>query len=434
MTLLLYSLGVVLNFVMWLTYSTLGNETRELFDLKEGESWKVGALGTVVGAGYMIAAAPASYTLAQRHGLRKGMLCSSACNVLAGILRYIGQVATIYVLVLCGQLLVGLAQPFVMAAAAQLSNECFGPTERGLATSIAILAQVIGQALVFLLGPAVGFYPLVLGELVACGLHLPLLWLWLLCGAKDHAAAPSTEASSPRSRPRGWASAARDATLPCNALWTHPAFVVLALSSGVCIGLFWSLALVFVELLGPLGYSETQAGYATFAFLLAGGVSLVGIGIVLDRTHAYRSATLGCIYVACVCSLALALVIEPGDVVSPGLLAACAVLGMALTALQAVALETAAEVTYPMPEATSSGVVLAIATGLYIGLPLLVEATKLSLKGLLFASAAVLGGIALLLSVTFRPHYRRREAEQDGGATASDSTTSNPIEIAITSR
>ena len=258
--LLLYALLASTNFIMWLTYSTLWQETMEVFGLTIDQTWMIGSLGTAVGGGYLIAACPASIVLSRRHGLRQGILCSSACNLLGAVLRYLSSHFRVYGLAVCGQVLVGIAQPFFMAAAAQLSTEWFGPSERALATSLAILAQVVGQALVFILGPAVGFEVSMLGQLAACAVLLPLTYSLFVSSAPVAGVGTPTRCTAVCRYPLPSVDVVAAAARPLCRACQDPAFVLFALGTGCGIGLFWSLTLVLVELLGPLGYSESQAG------------------------------------------------------------------------------------------------------------------------------------------------------------------------------
>jgi hypothetical protein len=160
----LYSLVAMLNFGMWLTYASLPVQAAEAFP----EAWMGDSLSVVVGLGYLLGAVPAGRVLSSSSpgGLRRGLLYASILAVISGVLRWFGGLERSdnlppfappppppspsppppspalpgqsyahaltgmrvnednplpdpamqrYSLVLVGQLLVGLAQPFFMA-------------------------------------------------------------------------------------------------------------------------------------------------------------------------------------------------------------------------------------------------------------------------------------------------------------------------------
>lgn len=193
--------------------------------------------------------------------------------------------------------------------------------------------------------------------------------------------------------------------LPEGDLIANRDFAVLTVSSGVCIGTFWTFCTVIGQLLLPLGYTEAQIGYLGFAFIASGVAGLLCAGPLMDKTKAFRELMLACAWAASVFSLLLLKVMVAANFLP--LLLVCSALGFWLTAIQSVALETATEISYPAPEATSSGIILGAAVGIYCLFPFLV--LRASARTVLLGQSALFSATSLLLTTAFRPVYRRVE-------------------------
>ena len=370
-------------------------------------------LSVIVGFGYLAGALPAGLVLRNAQGgLRRGMLWASCLNLISGALRCVGGGLRSFWCVFLGQLLVGVAQPFFMAAPAQLSAEWFPAREHGQATSIAILSQVLGQAVIFLIGPSVGSLTLLVsGQAVASAALLLLIWFLFGESPLPTVTGPTAVTSGGAADMNMNKNADVDAK-PSIPLMLNRDFGVLSLVSAVCIGAFWTLCTIIGHVLMPLGYSEEAIGVLGFSFIGFGMAGLLVAGPLMDRTKAFRSLMLACVWAASLSSVALMKAAVPSNF--PPLLAACSVLGFWLTAIQAVALETATEISFPTPESTSSGVIFGAAVGVYCALPFL--ALRLTPRAVLSAQCALFTAMALLLSVCFRPefHSYRRLAFQKG--------------------
>ena len=75
---------------------------------------------------------------------------------------------------------------------------------------------------------------------------------------------------------------------------------------------------------------------------------------------------------------------------------------------EAVALETAVEITYPVQESTSSGIIFGAAVGIYCLLPFLVISA--TAQSVLMVQTAIFASMTLLLATGLRPQYRRQAA------------------------
>lgn len=125
----------------------------------------------------------------------------------------------------------------------------------------------------------------------------------------------------------------------------------------------------------PPRYTEAQAGLVEFVFIGSGMAGLLSAGPAMDATRRYATLMRVCVWAAAASALALVPVMAASNLLP--LLLVCGTLGFVLTAVQAVALETAAQISYPVGESTSSGIVFGLAVAVYCCLPFLVDRVAL---------------------------------------------------------
>ena len=334
----LYSLVGVLNFGMWLTYATLPLATDLAFN--GAKPWMGHLLSIIVGFGYLVGALPAGHVLASDEdgaGVRRGLLWASWIALVGGGLRWLGGDMRVFWVALTGQLLVGIAQPFFMAAPAQLSMEWFPPREHALATSIAIMSQVLGQAIIFLAGPAVGsLRGLIVGQALAAAALLGAVWRFFTISPMVTAVRDACFISYDGDGDDGGGdgpNALAYEPLTSRELLLSRNFVVLALVAGLGIGMFWTCCTVIGQLLMPLAFSEAQMGLISFAFIGSGVLSLLIAGPILDRFKHYKAFMLTCCAAATASSACL-VTATAARRFSP-IIAICATLGFWLTAMRA---------------------------------------------------------------------------------------------------
>ena len=112
-----------------------------------------------------------------------------------------------------------------------------------------------------------------------------------------------------------------------------------------------------------------------FVFIGSGMAGLLSAGPAMDATRRYATLMRVCVWAAAASALALVPVMAASNLLP--LLLVCGTLGFVLTAVQAVALETAAQISYPVGESTSSGIVFGLAVAVYCCLPFLVDRVAL---------------------------------------------------------
>ncbi|KAJ4404736.1 hypothetical protein N0V91_005686 [Didymella pomorum] len=341
---------VLLNIVVswdWLTFAPVSTSAATYFDVSETAiNW----LSTGFLFSFAVAAPLVIWTL--HRSPKESILWASGLLLVGNWIRYAGTRASggIFGVVMFGQILTGLAQPFVLAAPTRYSDMWF--TERGRigATALASLANPFGGAiseneadrnkLAQLINPFLGSVDkiVLIVSIIATVSCIPSIFL---------PSAPPTppSASSSLSKTGVFAS--------IGVMLRSPPFYIVFLTFSVYVGLFNSFSSLLNQILYPYGFSEDEAGICGAVLIVVGLVVAGIISPVLDRTHAYL---LG-IKILCplVAGSYLAMVWAPQTrgIVAPYVLSA--VLGASSFSLLPIALEYLVEISFPAsPEVSST--------------------------------------------------------------------------------
>ena len=190
---------------------------------------------------------------------------------------------------------------------------------------------------------------------------------------------------------------------------------------GLGLGIFNALLTLLSQLILPCGYGDDDAGSAGAALLVAGLVGAGVAGALLDRTQAFVPLLQGGIVLEVAAIIFLLSSLRPNA--EAALIASFGLVGAFLLPLLPLALENAAETTYPCSEDNSASLMLGL--GNVVGLvavfalePLIAANTCASVftpsAGLILAIMAV----AAAAICFFRKDYRRTEASRAGGGGA----------------
>ncbi|OAL52374.1 MFS general substrate transporter [Pyrenochaeta sp. DS3sAY3a] len=331
---------VLLNIVVswdWLTFAPVSTSSAEYFNVSETAiNW----LSTGFLFSFAVASPLVIYLL--HRGPKDSILAASVLLLLGNWIRYAGTKAGggIYGVVLFGQILTGLSQPFVLAAPTRYSDMWF--TERGRvgATALASLANPFGGALAQLINPFLGDVPqmVLIVSIIASVACIPSLFI---------PAAPPTPptASSDLSRTPVLESVKH--------MLRSPPFYIIFITFSTYVGFFNAFSSLLNQIFYPYGFSEDEAGICGAVLIVVGLVAAGVTSPILDRTHAY---VLG-IKILCplVAASYLAMIWAPQTrtIAAPYVLSA--VLGASSFSLLPVSLEYLVEITFPAsPEVSST--------------------------------------------------------------------------------
>ncbi|KAK4975580.1 hypothetical protein LTR66_010961 [Elasticomyces elasticus] len=193
-----------------------------------------------------------------KRGLKVAIMVASVLTLLGNWIRYAGTVTAggRFGVVMFGQIIIGFAQPFVLAAPTRYSDTWFTAEGRVTATAIASLANPFGGALGQLIGPlwatnAVGIPNMVLYTAILSSVaSLPSFFI---------PAAPPTPASASSDQPK------LELRKSFGALSTSVSFYLVLLPFSIYVGFFNATSSLLNQILEPHGFSETDAGQSQSA-------------------------------------------------------------------------------------------------------------------------------------------------------------------------
>lgn len=336
---------VLLNIIVswdWLSFAPISTTAAEFFDVSESSvNW--------LSTGFLfafVAIAPLVIWTLDKGGPRLSILASSALVLLGNWIRYAGTRASPprFGVVMFGQILIGLSQPFVLAAPTRYSNLWFSDQGRVSATAIASLANPLGGALGQLVSP--------LWATNKSQIPNMILYTSILSTIAT-LPAPFIPASPP-SPPSSLAAAEKlDIRQALSVLPKNTTFWLILIPFAIYVGFFNATSSLLNQILSPYAFSETDAGLAGALLILIGLVSAAIISPIIDRTKKYILTIK--ILVPLIATSYLALTFMPATRTVAGPWTVCAILGATSFALLPCTLEYAALATHPVsPEITAT--------------------------------------------------------------------------------
>ncbi|KAH8127987.1 major facilitator superfamily domain-containing protein [Trichoderma asperelloides] len=328
----------LLNIIMswnWLTFAPIASSAASYYSTTESTiNW----LTIVVSFSFVVVS---PLVLRVLHlGPRPSILMASAFTLLGNWARYGASSSTeggILWLVIVGQILVGFAQPFVLAVPTTYSNLWFTSNSRVTATAIMTLANPFGGALGQLVLP---FWVDKPADISRGILYISIISSIGACASLFLPASPPTPASMS-------SSTSRPDILPSLLILSQSLEVYLiVISFAVYIGLFTSISSLLSQTLSPYGFSDEQAGIGGAILIVAGVVAALITSPILDRTKSFLLTIKTIFPVAGICYLVYVWLPETQSVV--GLYIVLGVLGASSFSLMPVALEYLVDLSHPV--------------------------------------------------------------------------------------
>ncbi|KAI1482111.1 MFS general substrate transporter [Daldinia eschscholtzii] len=279
-------------------------------------------------------------------GPRPSILAAAALILLGNWIRFAGSYSRDggrYGVVMFGQILTGLAQPFVLSAPTRYSDMWFTDRGRVGATALASLANPFGAALGQLIVPFMVAGPADISNAV---LYVAII--------SSVAAVPSIFIpAKPPTPPGPWCSAPKASLRSSVKLLKSPEIWQVLIPYAIYVGFFNSISTLLNQIMMPYGFSSDDAGIAGALLIVVGLVAAAISSPILDRTKAFLLAIK--VAVPLIALSYLVFIWMPGTRDLAGPYVVLSVLGAASFSLLPVALEFLCELGHPMsPEVTST--------------------------------------------------------------------------------
>ncbi|KAL8921540.1 MAG: hypothetical protein Q9208_005694 [Pyrenodesmia sp. 3 TL-2023] len=336
---------VLMNIIVswdWLSYSPVANTAAAYFSTT---SSTINWLSTAFLFAFVIASPFTIYAL-HTGGPRLALITSSLLILTGNWIRYAGTRASppSFAAVMVGQILIGLAQPFVLSAPTHYSSLWFSPRGRVSATAIASLANPFGGALGQLINPFLATKP---SQIHPMTLYIAVISSVATIPSLFIPSGPPTPVSASSSHP----------SLPLRQtlrlLSRNTNYLLLLAPFAIYVGLFNAISSLLTQILTPYAFTETESGIAGALLILIGLAAAAITSPLIDRSKRYLLLIRA--LVPCIALAYLAFIWAPGTrtVAAPYVISA--ILGAASFSLVPVALEWAVEITWPAgPEASST--------------------------------------------------------------------------------
>jgi len=386
---------------LWISYAPVTSTATDYFGVS---SFAVGLLAMSFMLAYLPLSLPASHLIATR-GLRTAAGAGALLAGVSGVVR--GLVGPHYVAVLLATLGAAAAQPFLLNAWTTLSSHWFRRSQRATAVSLITLANLLGTGVGLALTPQL-VPALSLGELqVVYGAAALVSAVFFVLVARDRPPSP------PDDEP-----ATQDDTLMLvgvrQALHVRP-FVAFLAVGFLGMGVFNGLSTWVEEIVAPRGFSSADAGNLGALLLLGGVVGAVVLSALSDRA----GKRVPYLVVALVVSGPALVGVALADSLV-GLFAAAFVLGFFMTAAMPIGMQYSAEITAPLPEGTSNGLIQLAgqASVLFVVLMALTRTSSGSFTPSLTVLAALLVAAGVAVSRLPEPahHLALRDVLADAGS------------------
>jgi MFS family permease len=345
---------------------------------------------------FLVACVPASYVI-DTFGIRVGVGTGAVLASAGALLK--GAFAARFAAVLGGQLLLAIAQPFVINAASAVAARWFPLRERGLANGLAALAQYLGIVVAMVIGPMV-----VVGDADAPTYGQGVGALLLGYGVATAVAAAAALLLIPErpARPVEGGEERLGSLAGIRTLLGVRDYRILLVLFTAGLGMFNALSSMVDTVAAHVGVSDSDGLIGTW--LIAGGIlGALILPAASDALRRRRPFLVLCMagMVPGVAGLAFAdvLAATPSGAYTVAKVSA-AILGFFVMSAGPIGFQYAAEIGRPAPESTSQGLLLLAGQASGIVFMLLMERPRL--VGLLLAGFTALAGACLLAALLLR--------------------------------
>ena len=338
--LILFMLLNICSQILWISYATVTLEATTYYNVSEFE---ILFLSTI----FMIVYIPVTFItnwFINRFGFKIGVGFGALLNGVFGFLRFL--VGPNYLLILFFSIMIAISQPFFLNTVTLLSANWFPESERTTATGLSVISQLLGIALGMVLTPILVIVFSFEIMLFIYGIFSLIIGIIFIIFARDKPPiAPSIKLTEENVIVKG----------SLKRLIFNKLFWILIIIFLVGLGAF-NMVTTYIELIvAPRGLTAIDAGNLGGIMLIGGIVGSVLMSILSDKLRKRIILIKISLLIAFVAFLAISLANNAIMLYIFGFL-----LGFGLLSVGPVVLEYAVDITVPVPEATSNGMLMMV--------------------------------------------------------------------------
>lgn len=340
---------VLLNIVVswdWIAFAPVSKSAATYFNTTESViNW--------VSTSFLFAfvvATPFTFYALSKHGPKTSIVTASCLLLVGNWIKYGGTKSNTFGVVMLGQLLIGFAQPFVLAAPTTYSDLWFTGAGRTTATALASLANPFGAALGQLISP---FW-------VSTPSDIPdsILWVSIIATVACIPSffiprkPPTPPAPSTANLVEADHPTAKSIKHELRALLKSPEFYLIFIPFSVYVGFFNAFSSLLNQILEPYGFSEDDAGIAGAILIVVGLVSAAISSPLIDKYKFYLNYIRAAIPLIAI--MYLILIWAPPSKSLAYVYVVCALEGAASFGLVPIVLEFLVEILHPLGPSVGS--------------------------------------------------------------------------------
>lgn len=326
--------------ILWITFAPVTIGAMAFYNV---DAFSIVSLSLI----FMIVYIPVTFLsswLVEKLDFRWGAGIGALLGGIFGFSRFFA--GTNYTLLLIFEILIAIGQPFLLNSITKLSANWFPDTERTTATGLCLISQFIGILLGFLITPFLVFGNDLSIMLLIYGIAALISGLLFIFFAKARPPTPPS-ATIPSETVFMWEGLKK--------LFINKYFLILVVLFFVGLGAFNMISTYIQLIISPRGYTEEDAGILGALMLLGGIIGAILMSAISDKYRKKKPLLLISIFItlASLCVLSFTTNLFLLDLF--GFL-----FGFGILSAGPVALEYAAEITRPVPEVSSNGMLMMV--------------------------------------------------------------------------
>lgn len=338
--LLLFMLVNISMQILWISFAPIRSDAATFYDVDE-------LFIDLLAMSFMVVYIPVTFLstwMIDKFGFKIGAGIGAIIMGLFSLLRFFAFED--YLLVLLFQIGIGIGQPFILNAVTKLSANWFPYNERTTATGIALISQFLGIALGMFITPILVSGDDLLPMLLIYGIISLITMILFLIFVKNK---PPTPPSREIIEEKVLVSQG------LGKLFTNKNFNLLFILFFLGLGIFNTITTYIEGIVEPRGYDTDFAGILGALMLLGGIVGCVIMSTLSDKFKKRKILMIISLFIATVSLFMITFTEEKMMLLTYGFL-----LGFGLLSAGPVGLEYAVDITKPVPEASSNGMLMMV--------------------------------------------------------------------------
>uniref|UniRef100_A0A914H242 Major facilitator superfamily (MFS) profile domain-containing protein n=1 Tax=Globodera rostochiensis TaxID=31243 RepID=A0A914H242_GLORO len=354
---------------------------------------------------YMILMFPGSWFL-EKFGLRKSILIGACGNCFGAWLKILSTAPDRFWLTF----IVGSSQVFILGIPPRLAAVWFGPEQVSTACAAGVFGNQLGIAIGFVLPPWLVHEKHVTFDLTVLFLISALtntvIFLIIILFFEERPLVPPSVAqiqALDQSSDQNFFRSVRK-------LISNPNFVLLVITYGINVGVFYAISTLLSQMVLFFNPTAQEAvGTCGVLIVLSGMLGSVTCGYILDKSHHFKATTL-VVYLFSFFGMVL-FTLTLAKVPIWGLFIISILLGFFMTGYLPLGFEFAAELTFPIAEGTTSGLLngsaQAFGIGMTFGMGLVMQSLSIFWCNFIMSFFLLIG---FLLTAIIKSDLRRQRA------------------------